>query len=127
QIPAGGSLPATVPGAVGAWFALHDRFGRLPMGDVLAPAIGYAENGLPVTQLIAHYWKMSFGGFEKSAALVEELDNARATYLVDGHPPGEGEIFRNHDLARTYALLAKGGRDAFYKGDIARAIDAYMK
>src|SRR5262249_17545174 len=100
------------------------RFGRLPMADVLGPAIGYAENGFPVTQLIAHYWKTNLAGFEKNAALIEELDNARATY---GPAPAEGQVFRNHDLARSYALLARGGRDPFSKGETARPIDAYMR
>jgi gamma-glutamyltranspeptidase/glutathione hydrolase len=127
HIPPVGSLAVTVPGTVDAWFALHDRFGKLPMADLLAPAIGYAENGFPVTQLIAHYWKSNLAAFEKHAALIEELENARATYAVAGRAPAEGEIFRNPDLARTYALVAKGGRDAFYKGEIARAIDAYFR
>ena len=127
HIPPMGSLPVTVPGTVDAWFALHQKFGKLPMADDLAPAIGYATNGFPVTQLISVYWKANMAGFEKNKALIEELDNARATYLVDGHTPAEGEIFRNRDLAHTFALLAKGGRDVFYKGEIAHTIDAYFK
>ncbi len=127
HIPPVGSLPVTVPGTVDAWFALHDRFGKLPIADDLAPAISYANNGFPVTQLIAHYWKGNLAAFEKSKALIEELDNARATYLVNGHTPAEGEIFRNPDLAHTLAQIAKGGRDVFYKGAIAHTIDAYFK
>ncbi len=127
HIPPVGSLPVTVPGTVDAWFALHDRFGKLPIADDLAPAISYANNGFPVTQLIAHYWRGNMAAFEKSKALIEELDNARATYLVNGHPPAVGEIFRNPDLAHTLAQIAKGGRDAFYKGAIAHTIDAYFK
>ena len=127
HIPPMGSLPITVPGTVDAWFALHDRFGKLPMSEVLAPAIGYAEHGFPVTQLVSHYWKANMAAFEKNKALIEELDNARATYLVNGQTPGEGEVFRNPDLAHTLTLLAKGGRDAYYKGEIAHTIDAYFK
>jgi len=112
---------------VGAWFALHERFGTLPMSEDLAPAIGYATNGFPVTQLIAMYWKGNMAAFEKDKALIEELDNARATYLINGHAPAEGEIFRNPDLAHTLSLLASGGRDVFYKGSIAHTIDAYFK
>ena len=112
-----------MPGTVDAWFALHDRFGKLPIAVDLAPAISYANNGFPVTQLIAHYWKGNMAAFEKSKALIEELDNARATYLVNGHTPAEGEIFRNPDLAHTLAQIAKGGRDVFYKGAIAHTID----
>lgn len=127
HIPHFGSLPITVPGAVDAWFALHERFGRLPMAEDLAPAIAYARNGFPVTQLIARYWKSNMAAFERDKALIEELDNARATYLVNGHTPAEGEIFRNPDLANTLGTIAKRGRDAFYKGDIAHAIDRYFK
>jgi gamma-glutamyltranspeptidase/glutathione hydrolase len=127
HIPPVGSLPVTVPGTVDAWFALHDKFGKLPMTDDLAPAITYAENGFPVTQLIAEYWKGNMAAFEKNKAMIEELDNARATYLIDGHTPAEGEIFKNPDLARTLTLIAQGGRDAFYEGEIAHTIDAYFK
>jgi gamma-glutamyltranspeptidase/glutathione hydrolase len=127
HIPAVGSLPVTVPGAVDAWFALHEKFGRLPMRDDLAPAIRYAVDGFPVTQLIAKYWSENLAALEKKRALIEELDNARATYLVRGRAPVEGEIFRNPDLARTYGAIAAGGRDAFYKGEIARTIDAYFR
>jgi gamma-glutamyltranspeptidase/glutathione hydrolase len=127
HIPPFGSLPVTVPGTVDAWFALHGKFGRLPIRDDLAPAIAYATSGFPVTQLIAKYWKGNMAGFEKDSALIEEFDNARATYLIKGHTPAEGEIFRNPDLARTLSLIAKGGRDTFYKGAIAHTIDAYFR
>ncbi len=127
HIPPLGSLPVTVPGAVDAWFALHEKFGKLPIGDDLEPAIGYAKNGYPVSQLVALYWKHNFAAFEKNAAMIEELDNARATYLIDGHTPAEGEVFRNPDLAETLSRIAKDGRDVFYKGDIAKTIDAYFK
>jgi len=127
HIPEVGSLPVTVPGAVDAWFALHERFGTLPMADDLAPAISYARGGFPVTQLIADYWKSNMAAFETRKALIEELDNARATYLVDGHTPKEGEIFRNPDLANTLESLGKGGRDVFYKGDLAHTIDRYFR
>lgn len=127
HIPPVGTLPITVPGAVDAWFALHGRFGKLPMAEDLAPAISYAQNGFPVTQLIALYWKRNMALFEKDKALIEEFDNARATYLVDGHTPEEGEIFKNPDLAHTLTLLAQGGRDVFYKGEIAHTMDAYFR
>src|SRR5580658_9231679 len=105
QIPSVGSLPVTVPGAVDAWFALRDKFGKLPMAEDLAPAIAYARDGFPVTQLIAAYWKGNMAAFEKRSALIEELDNARATYLVDGRAPEEGQIFRNPDLAHTLSQI----------------------
>ena len=126
-IPPLGSLPVTVPGAVDGWFALHDRFGKIPMNQVLTPAIEYAREGFPVTQLIADYWQKSFQRFETAAAMPEEIDNAKRTYLIDGKAPVQGQIFMNPDLARTYERLAKDGRDAYYKGAIARTIDAYFK
>lgn len=127
HIPSVGSLPITVPGTVDAWGALHDRFGKLSLADDLAPAIAYANNGFPVTQLVADYWKGNMKAFDRLHGLIEESDNARATYLINGHAPAEGEVFRNPDLARTLSAVAKGGRDAFYKGAIARTIDAYFK
>ena len=127
SIPPLGSLPVTVPGAVDGWFALHERFGKLPMNQVLAPAIKYAREGFPVTQLIAEYWQGNFNRFAKSAEMVEEIDNAKHTYLIDGKAPVQGQIFTNPDLAATYDLIVQGGRDAFYKGAIARTIDAYFK
>ncbi len=126
-IPPLGSLAVTVPGAVDGWFALHDRFGKLPVDQLLAPAIEYAREGFPVTQLIADYWANNFKGFEKRRATLEEFDNAKHTYLIDGRAPLQGQIFTNPDLARTYEQLAKGGRDAYYKGAIAQTIDRYFK
>ncbi|HEY4113024.1 MAG TPA: gamma-glutamyltransferase family protein [Rhizomicrobium sp.] len=131
HIPPVGSLPITVPGTVDGWFALHQKFGKLPMTDDLAPAIHYATIGFPVTQLISVYWKGNMAAFEKNKGLIEELDNARHTYLIPdangGHTPAEGEIFRNPDLAHTLTMIAQGGRDVFYKGAIAHTIDAYFK
>jgi len=125
-IPPLGSLPVTVPGTVDAWFELHAKFGKLPMRKVLAPAISYARDGFPVSPVIAMYMQRNLAGFEKRADMIEEFDNARATYFKDGAPKA-GEIFKNPDLAATLEKIAKGGRDAFYKGDIAHTIDAYMK
>jgi gamma-glutamyltranspeptidase/glutathione hydrolase len=126
-IPSLGSLSVTVPGAVDGWFELHDRFGKLPMQQLLAPAIGYAREGFPVSQLVAYYLERNFKAFNKNRDLIEEFDNAKHTFLIDGRTPRQGEIFRNPDLAHTYELLAQGGRDAFYKGAIAKTIDAYFR
>jgi len=127
HIPPVGSLPVTVPGTVDTWFALHEKFGKLSIADDLAPAIALAKNGFPVTELVADYWKGNFKAFEKRSKLIEELDNARKTYLIDGHAPAQGEVFRNPDLANTLTSIAQGGRDAFYEGAIAHTIDAYFK
>ncbi|MBU6155661.1 MAG: gamma-glutamyltransferase [Alphaproteobacteria bacterium] len=127
DMPTHGSLTVTVPGAVDGWFALHQRFGKLPMNKVLEPAIRYADEGFPVSQLVADYWTRNFRTFERNAADIEEIENAKKTYLVDGRAPAHGEIFRNPDLARTYRAIARQGRDAFYKGELARAMDAYFR
>ncbi|MGQ0742658.1 MAG: gamma-glutamyltransferase [Alphaproteobacteria bacterium] len=127
HINAFGSLPVTVPGTVDGWFALHSRFGKLSMADSLAPAIRYAREGFPVTQLVAFYWQRNFARFEENKAMIEEFDGASRTYLINGRTPKEGEIFENPDLARTYEKLGSGGRDAFYKGEIARTMDAYFR
>jgi gamma-glutamyltranspeptidase/glutathione hydrolase len=127
HIPKYGSLAVTVPGTVDGWFALHDRFGKLPMAEVLAPAIAYATDGFPVSQLVAASWQHNMAAFEAERGLIEEFDNARATYLVDGRAPHEGEVFRNPDLARTLKTLGQEGRAAFYEGSIAHGIDAYFR
>ena len=120
RVPAYGPLPVTVPGAVDGWFELHGRFGRLPMAKVLAPAIEYARQGFPLTEVIAHYWALS-------VPRLQDWPGFRETFMPGGRAPRKGEIFRNPRLADTYEQLATGGRDAFYKGDLARTMDAFMK
>ena len=127
DIPYRGALSVSVPGAVDGWFELHARFGKLPMKEILAPAINYAKQGFPVTQFIAHDWKTSAGEIIASKAEIEELDNFNKAFMIGGRAPLEGEIFKNPDLARTYEKLAEGGRDVFYKGEVADVIDAYMR
>lgn len=121
HIPPHGPLPVSVPGAVDGWFMLHERFGRLPMKRILEPAIRYAEEGFPVSELVAYYMDRSVGPLGRFPGFKE-------TFTVDGvRAPRSGEVWRNPRLARTLALVAEGGRDAFYKGPIARTIDTYMK
>ncbi len=129
QIPPVGSLPVTVPGAVDGWFALHERFGRLGMQEVLQPAIDYARQGFPVSPVIAYYWERNMASFEKRLGngWLEEFDNGRKLFLVDGKPPRAGQRFKNPDLARTYQRLATDGRTAYYEGSIAQTIAGYMK
>jgi gamma-glutamyltranspeptidase / glutathione hydrolase len=128
-IPDWGALSVTVPGTVDGWAQLHKRFGKKTLAEDLAPAIGYARGGFPVTELIAQYWSRNMMTFEKlhAARALEEIDNARRAYLPGGKAPREGEIFRNVDLAQTLELIAAGGRNAFYKGAIAEAMDRYFK
>ena len=119
EIPYLGPLNVSVPGAVDGWFQLHERYGRLPMSDLLAPAIKYAEEGFPVTQFIAALW-------EKEVEERKEFPGVREIYMPGGAAPKTGDVFRNPNLANTYTKIAAGGRDAFYRGDIAETIDAYM-
>ncbi len=129
EIPLLGALPVSVPGTVSGWFALHERFGARPMEENLAPAVRYAREGFPVSQVIAYYWQGNVESF-READLPD--DNWRDTYLVEGEDgtmraPDEGEIFRNPDLASTLELIAEQGRSAFYEGEIAKTIDRYMR
>jgi len=118
-IPYLGPLTVSVPGAVDGWFELHARYGRLPMANLLAPAIRYAEEGFPVTQFIANLW-------QENVESRQEFAGVREIYMPGGKAPQTGDVFRNPNLADTYKKIAAGGRDAFYKGDIAKTIDAYM-
>ncbi len=127
QVPLFGPLPVSVPGAVDGWFTLHERFGKLPMNELLAPAIGYAREGFPVSQVIAHYLQSNFRRFEAHRDEITEFDNLSAVFRPGGKIPGEGEVFRNPDLADTLQRVAEGGRDAFYAGPIAEAIEAYCR
>jgi gamma-glutamyltranspeptidase / glutathione hydrolase len=120
RIPSFGPLPVSVPGCVDGWFELHGKFGVLPMKDVLAPAIGYARGGFPVSELIAHYWN-------RSVQVLGEYPGFTEQFTIDGRAPAKGEIFRNPHLARTLTRIAEGGRDLFYRGEIAEEIAAYMK
>ncbi|MFT4248443.1 MAG: gamma-glutamyltransferase [Pseudomonas sp.] len=120
DIPPTGPLPVSVPGAVDGWFALHDRFGRRTMAQDLAPAIRYAREGHPVAETIAYYW-------DRSVPRLSQYPGFKEQFTIDGRAPRKGELWKNPNLADTLQKIADGGRDAFYKGDIARTIDAYFK
>jgi gamma-glutamyltranspeptidase/glutathione hydrolase len=120
RIPSHGPLPVTVPGCVDGWFELHKKFGTLPMKAILAPAIKYAREGFPLTELIAYYWG-------RSVPILEKWPGFKETFMPNGRAPRKGEIFKNPKLANTLEKIAEGGRDVFYKGEIARTIDAFMK
>lgn len=120
KIPSFGPLSVSVPGAVDGWFKLHEKFGSKPMAELLAPSIDYARNGFPVSELIAFYFKLN-------EARIGQYPGFKETFHVNGAMPAKGDIFTNPGLASTYEKIASGGRDAFYKGDIARIIVAYMK
>ena len=115
HVPPYGPLPVTVPGCVDGWFQLHEKFGRLPMAQVLAPAVGYAREGFPVSELIAHYWQLSVPARREQAHFLE-------TFTLAGRAPRKGEIWRNEPLARTLETIGRDGRDAFYRGELAAII-----
>ena len=121
SIPALGHLPISVPGTIDGWFELHERFGSLPMTDILAPAINYAREGFPVSELIAYYWQRSVPRLSRQPGAFSE------TFTIDGRAPAKGEIFRNPGLADTLEAVAKGGREVFYRGEIARKMDTFFK
>ncbi|MBK8500869.1 MAG: gamma-glutamyltransferase [Saprospiraceae bacterium] len=119
-IPSTGALSVSVPGCVDGWDMLHKRFGKLSMVEILQPSIDYGTKGFPVTEVIAAEMQASAGNRTK-------LPGFKETYMPNGHIPAKGEIFKNTNLAKVYELIAKGGRDAFYKGEIAKTIGAYIK
>ncbi|SFB93423.1 gamma-glutamyltransferase 2. Threonine peptidase. MEROPS family T03 [Spirosoma endophyticum] len=127
QIPLYGPLSVSVPGTVDGWFQLHKRFGKLPVARLLAPSIRYAREGVPVPQVIAYSWQVAAQRLAAQEAVINEFTNFRKTFLIDGKAPTEGQVFRNPDLATTYEKIASGGRDAFYNGPIADAIDRYAR
>ena len=119
SIPSHGPLPVSVPGAVDGWFELHGKFGQLPMKQILAPTIDYANNGHPVAETVAYYW-------DKSVPRLSGFPGFTEQFTLQGRAPRKGEIWKNPNLARTLAAIAEGGRDAFYKGPIAETIGQYM-
>ncbi|MBB86170.1 MAG: gamma-glutamyltransferase [Xanthomonadales bacterium] len=119
-IPSYGPLPVSVPGCVDGWFELHARFGSRPMAELLDPAIRYAREGFPVTELIAYYW-------DRSVPRLSQFPGFTKQFTVDGRAPRKGEIWRNPFLANTLARIAGGGRDAFYEGAVAKTIADYVQ
>ena len=125
-IPSHGPLPVSVPGTVDGWFAIHERFGNLPMNQVLAPTIDYARDGFAVSPVIAYYLERSWAFFERTYADSPHLENIEETWFRGGRAPTAGEIFVNEDLAETLETIALEGRDAFYKGSLAKRMAAYF-
>jgi len=122
DIPDTGPLSWSVPGCVDGWFTLHQKFGKLGMDKILQPSIDYAENGFPVSEVIAGYWSAA------EPTLSRDADTAKVFLLGDdSHAPQPGEIFKNPALAQCYREIAKDGRDAFYKGRIADRLAAYAE
>jgi gamma-glutamyltranspeptidase/glutathione hydrolase len=115
EMPQTGIYTVTVPGCVRGWEALHKKFGRLPWAELFKPAIYYAQHGFPVTEFISAYWNAAHAKLGKDP-------NARQVFLIDGQTPKVGQVFANPEYARALELVAREGPDAFYKGEIAKAI-----
>ncbi|GAB5408482.1 MAG: gamma-glutamyltransferase [Balneolaceae bacterium] len=121
DIPAYDLLSVSVPGAIDGWFAMHERFGKTSMKDILSEPTWYAENGFPVSEAIAASWRRS------APFLSRQVGAFKETFTFDGRGPEKGEVFKNPDLGNTFRLLAEQGRDAFYRGEITQKIDLWMK
>lgn len=120
EMPQTGMIPVTVPGAPHGWATLMREHGRLGLGDVMAPAIRYASEGFAVSEVIASYWELAQAKLSAHPATA-------ANYLVDGRPPCAGEVFCQPNLARTLTMVAQGGAEAFYQGEIAERIVAFSE
>ena len=120
RIPAYGPLPVTVPGCVDGWFSLHEKFGSMEMETILNPAINYANKGFPVTEVIGYY-------LEGASAKFKDYPNFKETYMPGGESLHKGTVFKNSFLANTLSKIAEGGRDAFYKGPIAKTIADFIQ
>ena len=120
KIPAFGPLPVSVPGCVDGWFEMQDKFGSMKMTEILAPAIKYAREGFPVTELIGYY-------LTSTARRFKTYPNFSETYMPNGKPLEKGTVFRNTFLGDTYNKIAKGGRNAFYNGPIAKTIAEFIQ
>jgi len=120
SIPKHGPLPISVPGCVDGWFELHGKFGALAMEEVLQPAIEAAKGGVPVPQTIAAYWRMGVPDRQDQPGF-------REVFMPWGRGPQAGELFRNPALAATLKQIAQGGRDAFYMGNIAKVMAAFVQ
>jgi gamma-glutamyltranspeptidase/glutathione hydrolase len=120
HMPQAGADSVTVPGALDGWNSLLQRYGTISLAQAVAPAIGYAENGFPVSEIVANQWAAETSKLQADAA-------AAAVYLPGGNPPGHGEIVYNRNLAATYRKIAAGGTRVFYEGEIGAAIAAAIQ
>ncbi|MDP2235194.1 MAG: gamma-glutamyltransferase [Bacteroidales bacterium] len=119
EIPSYGPIPVTVPGCVDGWNEMHKRFGKLTVEEILAPSVYYAEEGFPLTEVVAYYWNLN-------SARLKSYPGFSETFLVEGKAPVKGEIFKNQRLANTYRKLSEEGFRSFYEGEIAETIASYM-
>lgn len=126
RIASHGAVAVSTPGAVDAWWTLHQRYGRLKWADLFAPTIALAEEGAPVAQTVAFYLAAALRNFTRPALGIEEIENFLKVWAPGGRTPMEGEQFANPALARTLKAIAEGGREGFYEGEVAETIDRYF-
>ncbi|RBP91491.1 gamma-glutamyltranspeptidase/glutathione hydrolase [Cytobacillus firmus] len=126
KMPTHGWMPVTVPGAPSAWAELSRRFGKLPLKDVLQPAINYAEKGYPLTPILGKYWQYAYKRF-KQILTDDEFQHWFETFAPDGRAPEVGEIWRSEGHAATLRAIGETDGESFYRGEIAEKIDAYSK
>lgn len=119
QIPKYGPLSVSVPGCVDGWCELHDKFGKLPLQKVLKPAIDYARQGAPVTEVIAYYWQSGVKTFQDYPGFSD-------VFMPHGRAPQKGELFKNPALSKTLQRIADGGRQSFYTGEIAETVGEFV-
>ena len=119
-VPPAGIHSVSVPGAVAGWYKLHAKYGKTPIERLLQPAIEYAEKGFPVSEIIAGQW-------QAQEDRLRETPEARSALLLDGRAPRHGDVFKMPALARSLKILANGGRDAFYRGELAKKIVAFSE
>lgn len=120
KIPAFGPLSVSVPGCVDGWFELHKKFGKLTMSQILAPAVQYARQGFPVSEVIAFYWQSNARSLANYSGFAE-------IFMPGGKAPAKGEIFKNPYLANTLEKIGKEGRDVFYRGEMAEKMVTYLR
>jgi gamma-glutamyltranspeptidase/glutathione hydrolase len=125
-LPRYGAVTVNVPGTVDAWWSAHQRYGKLPWRDVLIPVAELCEQGVPMPQTIAWYLERNMAGFDRAGG-IEENDNRKTVYAPGGRTPRVGEVFANPHLGRTLRLIADGGRDAFYEGELAEQMERYFR
>ncbi|MCY9659291.1 gamma-glutamyltransferase family protein [Paenibacillus chondroitinus] len=126
KMPQYGFIPVTVPGTPGAWAALSNRFGKLPLTEVLKPAIAYAEHGYPISPTLGKYWEAGYKKF-KAEAVGEQFQSWFKTFAPEGRAPRIGEVWKSPDHAKTLRLIAETGAEEFYRGDLAAQIDRFSK
>lgn len=126
HMPKHGWIPVNVPGVPAAWAALSERFGQLPLTAVLEPAVRYAEEGYPVSPVVAHNWQKAFRQYSQSLK-GEAYRPWFDTFTLDGRPPHAGEMWRSQAMARTLAMIAETKGEAFYRGELAERIDHFSR